>query len=148
VRCTAALATALLAVASSCFAQSALTDAAPTATAPHRPAYQLDRSEENWQLLQDSSQREDFWDPLKYRSLGRVGWYVTLAGEIRPMYEVYHNYNWGLGPQDPTGYFLQRIMASTDWHLGDRARVFVEWRSRDALGRNGGPRPSQDKDIL
>jgi Alginate export len=148
VRCTAALATALLAVASSCFAQSALTDAAPTATAPQRPAYQLDRSEENWQLLQDSSQREDFWDPLKYRSLGRVGWYVTVAGEIRPMYEVYRNYNWGLGPQDPTGYFLRRIMASTDWHLGDRARVFVELRSGDVFGRNGGPRPSQDKDVL
>jgi hypothetical protein len=39
-------------------------------------------------------------------------------------------------------------MGSTDFHLGDRSRVFVELRSGDVYGRNGGPRPSQDKDTL
>ena len=98
--------------------------------------------------MQDPSQREDFWDPLKYRPLGREGWYLTLAGEIRPFYEIYHNYNWGAGPQDRNGYYLQRFMGSTDLHLGDRTRVFVELQSGDVFGRNGGPRPSQDKDTL
>jgi hypothetical protein len=83
----------LLLLASPCFAQSTPTQPPPTASAPQRPAYNLDRSEEHWQLLQDPSQREDFWDPLKYRPLGREGWYLTLAGEIRPFYEIYHNYN-------------------------------------------------------
>jgi hypothetical protein len=54
----------------------------------------------------------------------------------------------GAGPQSPYGYYLQRIMGSTDLHLGDRTRVFVELRSGDIFGRNGGPRPSQDKDTL
>jgi hypothetical protein len=116
--------------------------------APQRPATNLDRSEEDWQFLKDSSQREDFWDPLKYRPLGRNGWYMTVAGEIRPLFEIYHNYNWGAGPQDKNGYYLQRFMGSTDVHLGNRTRVFVELRSGDVFGRNGGPRPSQDKDTV
>ena len=73
--------------------------------------------------MQDPSQREDLWDPLKYISLAREGWYLTLAGEIRPFYEIYHNYNWGAGPQDGNGYYLQRIMGSTDLHLGGRIYI-------------------------
>ena len=98
--------------------------------------------------MQDSSKREDFWDALKYIPLARKGSYLTLAGEVRPFYEIYRSYNWGAGPQDRNGYYLQRIMGSTDLHLGDRTRVFVELRSGDVFGRNGGPRPSQDKDTL
>jgi hypothetical protein len=143
-----ALLTILLLVASSCFAQSPPAETAPTASAPQRPAYNLDRSEEDWKFLQNRSRREDFWDPLKFIPLGRDNWYVTMAGEIRPFYEIYHNYSWGTGPQTPNGYYLQRIMGSTDFHLGDRSRVFVELRSGDVYGRNGGPRPSQDKDTL
>jgi len=143
-----ALLAVLLLKASQCFAQSTPTGAPPTASAPQRPAYNLDRSEEDWKFLQDPSQREDLWDPLKYIPLAREGWYLTLAGESRPFYEVYHNYNWGAGPQDGNGYYLQRIMGSTDLHLGDRTLVFVELQSGDVFGRKGGPRPSQNKDTL
>ena len=139
---------AFLLLAPPCFAQSVPTHAPTAASTLQRPASNLDRSEENWRFLQDPSQREDFWDPLKYRPLGREGWYVTLAGEFRPFYEIYDNYNWGAGPQDRNGYYLQRFMGSADWHFGDRARVFLELRSGDVFGRNGGPRPSQDKDTL
>jgi hypothetical protein len=139
---------AVLLLAPSCFAQSVPTQAPATASAPQRPASSLDRSEENWRFLQDPSQREDVWDPLKYRPLGREGWYVTLAGEVRPFYEIYHNYNWGAGPQDRNGYYLQRFMGSADVHFGDQARVFVELRSGAVFWRNGGPRPSQDQDLL
>jgi alginate export protein len=113
-----------------------------------RPPYNLDRSEEDWSFLQDPSQRTDFWDPLKYVPLGPEGWYMTLAGEVRPFYEFYHNYNWGAGPQSGNGYYLQRFMGSTDFHLGDRIRVFVQLQSGTVFGRNGGPRPSQDQDTL
>jgi hypothetical protein len=143
-----ALLALLLIMVSLCFAQSAPPEAQPRASTPERPAYTLDRSEEDWKFLQDSSQHQDLWDPLKYVPLGRKGWYLTLAGEMRPFFEIYHNYNWGAGPQDGNGYYLQRIMASTDLHLGDRSRVFVELRSGDVFGRNGGPRPSQDKDTF
>ena len=108
----------------------------------------MDRSEEDWSFLRDAALQADFWDPLKYVPLGRRDWYLTLAGEARPFYEFYHNYNWGAGPQDGGGYSLQRFMGSTDFHFGDRARIFVELRSGSVLGRNGGPRPSQDKDTL
>jgi hypothetical protein len=39
-------------------------------------------------------------------------------------------------------------MGSTDFHLGDRIRVFVQLQSGTVFGRNGGPRPSQDQDTL
>jgi hypothetical protein len=76
---SASMLAVLLLLASPCFAQSVPTQAAPTASAPQRPAYNLDRSEEDRQFLQDPSQREDFWDPLKYIPLGREGWYLTVA---------------------------------------------------------------------
>lgn len=113
-----------------------------------RPVYSLDRSEEAWGLLRDPALRVDPWDPLKYVPLGRDGWYLTLGGESRSFYELYRNYNWGAGAQDANGYFLQRFMGSADFHFGDRFRVFVEVRSGLEGGRNGGPRPSQDKDTL
>jgi len=47
---------------------------------PDRPPYHMDRSEENWSFLQDSSMRSDFWDPIKYIRLGREGWYLSLWG--------------------------------------------------------------------
>jgi hypothetical protein len=145
---SASMLAVLLPLASTCFAQSVPTQAPPTASAPQRPAYNLDRSEDDWQPLPDPSQREDFWDPLKYIPLGREGWYLTVAGEIRPFYEIYHNYNWGAGPQSPNGYYLQRFMGSTDLHLGGRTRVFVELRSGDVFGRNGGPRPDAHVEII
>ncbi|MBS1831481.1 MAG: alginate export family protein, partial [Acidobacteria bacterium] len=45
------------------------------------PAYQLDRSEEDWSWLRDPARRTDVWDPLKYIRLGRGRdhWYVTLG---------------------------------------------------------------------
>ncbi len=54
---------------------------------PDRPPYHMDRCEENWSFLQDSSLRSDFWDPIKYIRLGREGWHLSLGGEFRPMYE-------------------------------------------------------------
>jgi hypothetical protein len=142
------LALFLLMASSGGFAQSIPAEAPPAGSTPQRPAYNLDRSEEDWKLLRDPSRHQDFWDPLKFISLGREDRYVTMGGEIRPFYEFYRNYNWGGGPQSPNGYYLQRIMGSADFHLGDRSRVFVELRSGDVYGRNGGPRPSQDKDTL
>ena len=78
--------------------QSSQTDIA------QRPAYSLDRSEENWRILESPSRRADVWDPLKYVSLGQEDRYLTLAGDIRSCFETYRNYYWGAGPEDHNGY--------------------------------------------
>ena len=46
-------------------------------------AYSLNTADEDWSFLSDRSKRSDFWDPLKYISLGGEGRYLTLSSEIR-----------------------------------------------------------------
>ena len=125
-----------LLIASPSFAQSAQSSETGAA---QRPAYSLDRSEENWRILESPSRRADPWDPLKYVSLGQEDRYLTLAGDFRSCFESYRNYYWGAGPEDHNGYYLQRFMGSADLHAGNRTRVFVEFRSGEIFGRNGGP---------
>lgn len=148
---SATFAAVLLPLALSCYGQPASFPPSPNAPPPSvaaRPEYKLDRSEEDWSLLRDPALHADPWDRFKYLSLGRNGWYMTLGGEIRTFYEFYRNYNWGTGPQDGNGYYLQRLMSSADLRFGNRARVFFEIRSGVEAGRNGGPRPSQDRDTF
>lgn len=110
------------------------------------PAYSLDRSDEDWSARRGSAQRGP-WERLKYLPLGHGGAYVTLASDLRSLYEFYDGYNWGDGPQDKDGYALLRAMGSADLHVGD-ARLFAELRSGLVSGRSGGARPSQDRDTL
>lgn len=107
-----------------------------------RPAYQLLRYDEDWSSLSDSAQRTDWLDGLKYLSLGRPGWYVTLGGELREKFELLDQPGFGLGPEDQTGYLLQRYLFSSDFHFGSRFRFFTELQSGLEEGRNGGPRPT------
>ncbi|MCI0537780.1 MAG: alginate export family protein [Verrucomicrobiales bacterium] len=108
----------------------------------------MDRSDEDWSFLCDPALRADPWDPVKYIPLGREGWFLSLSGEFRPMYEFYKNYNWGTGPQDGNGFYLNRLIGHADFHFGETARVFFELKSGLVFSRNGGPRPSIDKDNL
>jgi len=114
----------------------------PPATAGNssRPVYQLDRSEEDWSgLCSQAVKRDDFWDLLKCVGLRRPFWYASLGSELRGSYEVYRNYNWGSGPQDRNGYYLNRLISHADFYLGPSVRVFAELQSGLELGRNGGP---------
>jgi hypothetical protein len=79
-----------------------------------RPVYvPLDRSEEDWSILNDPELRKDPWDPLKYIVLlNAPGWYLTLAGEERSFDELYRNYHWGAGPQDGNG---SRVNETIHW---------------------------------
>jgi len=52
------------------------------------------------------------------------------------------NRGFGTGPADQSGYFLQRYLFSSDFHLGPRFRVFTELQSAFEEGRKGGPRPT------
>lgn len=113
-----------------------------------RPSYRLDRSEEEWSFLRDAKLRTDAWDPIKYIPFGRERWFVSLGGEFRPMYEFYRNYDWGAGPQDSSGYYLNRFIGHSDFHFGEPVRVFLELKSGLVLGRKGGPRPSIHEDKI
>jgi hypothetical protein len=125
------------------------TDSPPTTAANSRPVYQLDRSEEDWSgFCRQANGRDDFWDPLKCIGLGRPFWYVSFGAEVRSSYEVYRNYNWGSGPQDRNGYYLNRLISHGDFHLGPSLRIFAELQSGLEFGRNGGPRPAIDEDKL
>jgi hypothetical protein len=139
-------------------AQSAPSGAAPSQissvnsgqeTEKNRPEYRLDQGDEDWSSLCNRAMRgNDFWDPLKCVALGRPSWYVSFGGQLKGEYELYRNYNWGDGPQDGNGYYLNRVLAHSDFHFGARVRVFAEFESGLEFGRNGGPRPSIDEDKL
>jgi hypothetical protein len=115
---------------------------AQSAATEQRPAYQPFRYDEDWSFLSVNSRESDWLDPLKYISLGREDWYLTIAGEIRERYELLDEPAFGAGPEDKNGYFLQRYLLSTDFHLGSRVRAFTEVQSGLENGRNGGPRPT------
>jgi hypothetical protein len=115
---------------------------AQSAATEKRPAYQSFRYDEDWSFLSVNSRESDWLDPLKYISLGREDWYATVAGEIRERYELLDEPGFGAGSEDKNGYFLQRYLLSSDFHLGSRVRAFTEVQSGLENGRNGGPRPT------
>jgi hypothetical protein len=112
-----------------------------------RPLYLLPRYEEDWSLLSDPAKRDDFWDPIKFIPLNENrNVFLSLGGEIRETYERFHNTNFGLSPDDPDGYLLQRYLFHVDFHAGQRFRFFGELNSSLEDGRTGGPRPlDEDK---
>jgi hypothetical protein len=49
---------------------------------PQRPAYTLERYDEDWSFLQDASKRTGLFDPIKWIPLGkRESWFLTLGGD-------------------------------------------------------------------
>jgi hypothetical protein len=107
-----------------------------------RPAYQPFRYDEDWSFLASNSHSADWLDRLKYIPLRREDWYVTIGGEIRERFELLDQPNFGTGPEDKNGYFLQRYLLSSDFHFGSHVRAFTEFQSGLEDGRNGGPRPT------
>jgi hypothetical protein len=106
-----------------------------------RPSYTVWRYDENYQFLENTSARTDFFDPIKFIPLNKTGdWYVSFGGQLRDRYEHFENYNFGTGPQTSDGYNLARILAYSDLHLGPNLRFFFEGISAFEAGRNGGPR--------
>ena len=78
-------------------------------TAPVR-IYLTNPAEENWSFLKDQSKRADFWDPLKYISLGAEDRFLTLSGEIRFRPEGFRIRGVGDIPSTLDSYFLQRYL--------------------------------------
>lgn len=106
------------------------------------------RYDEDYSLLRNGPTAANFGERLKFIPLDATGdaW-LTFGGESRSRYEYFRHAQWGAGPQDRDGYFLQRTMLHADWHLAPEARVFVQLKSGLENGRDGGPR-STDEDRL
>jgi len=113
------------------------------------PDDRLSHAEDNSvDLCPQTIKSGDFWDPLKCVRLGPPLWYVSFGAELRSSYELYRHYNWGSGPQDRNGYYLNRVIGHADFHFGRTVGIFAEVQSGLEFGRNGGPRPAIDEDKL
>ena len=126
-------------------AAQAQTDQPASSAEPVR-TYTLLREDEDWSFLKDPSLRQDFWDPSEVHPLGPDGWYLSIGGETREVFEQVGNDNWGKQPYTNT-FFLERYMLHTDWHFGKHFRAFVQLKSGLESFRQGGPRPIDEKKL-
>jgi hypothetical protein len=110
-------------------------------------AYRSDRSDEDWSFLRDGSLKKDFWDPLKYISLGEENRYLTLSGEIRFRPEGFRVRGLEGGSSTSDGYLLQRYLVGADLHLSPRFRIFSEIQSGIATGKLRSPRPTDQNTL-
>src|SRR5271170_4318481 len=74
-------------------------------SSPPTRTYHLLREDDDWTFLANSSltnsaERQDFWDPIKYIPLrpDRNGWFLSMSGEAREVWEQIRNDNWGQQP--------------------------------------------------
>ncbi|HXN23182.1 MAG TPA: alginate export family protein [Candidatus Dormibacteraeota bacterium] len=97
---------------------------APT---PQRPAYTLERHDENWSFLRDPSKGTDFFDPIKWIPLGKnASWFLTLGGELRERFQDVRNPAFALPSAVRNTDFFHRTFLFGDVHLGPHFRTFVE----------------------
>jgi hypothetical protein len=120
----------------------------PAESPPPARIYHLLREDDDWSFLADPTQRQEFWDPIKYIRLrpGRDDWYLSMGGEAREVWEQIGNDNWG---QQPfwNAYLNERYMLYFDLHYGEHVRTFVELKSGINSYRIGGPRPIDEKKL-
>jgi len=120
----------------------------PAESPPPARIYHLLRVDDDWSFLADRTQRQEFWDPIKYIRLrpGRDDWFLSMGGEAREIWEQIGNDNWGQQPF-MNGYFNERYMLYFDLHYGEHMRTFVELKSGINSYRIGGPRPIDEKKL-
>lgn len=102
--------------------------------------YKINRQDEDWSSFKDKTKRVDWSDHLKYISLGKENFYLSIGGEARPFYEFFRNENWGGAARDDNGWVLQRYMLHADFRLGSRLRIFAQIKSGLINDRTGGAR--------
>jgi len=114
--------------------------------APNVRAYRSNPAEEDWSFLR-SAEKNDFWDPLKYISLGRENRYLTLSGEMRFRPEGFRIRGPEGSPSLIDTYLLQRYLFGADLHLSRRFRVFTEVQSGIVSGKLQSPRPTDRNSV-
>jgi hypothetical protein len=125
---------------------TAQTGSAKTAATP--PPYLPQAWDIDWSYLRNPKMRVDWTDRLHYIPLGSSGDHtLSLTGQIRERGEYQDHPAFGAQPSD-NGYLLQRYLLSGDLRLGSHLRTFLQLDSGLIEGRDGGPRPGIDKDLL
>jgi len=104
-------------------------------------AYRSNPADEDWSFLREAA-KTDFWDPVKYISLGRENRYLTLSGEMRFRPEGFRIRGPEGSPSLIDTYLLQRYLFGADLHLSRRFRVFTEVQSGIVSGKLQSPRPT------
>lgn len=112
-----------------------------------RTGYLLDAAEEYWPAGSDSA-HFNIANRIKHLPVNNHKGFNTPGINLRETYELFDNYFWDMGPQDNNGYFLHRILLHDDFRWNRYLRVFGELQSSTVTGRNGGPRPVQDRNDL
>lgn len=116
------------------------------AAQPAQRTYLPNPADEDWSFLRDTSKRIDFWDPIKFISLGPTS-HLTLSGEIRYRPEGLSIRGVGERPRVTDNYVLQRYLFGANVQLGRRFRVFGEIQSGVINGKIGSPRPTDHNTI-
>ena len=91
-----------------------------------------------------ASSERDLTDRFHYISLDDNS-FLSITGQIRERGEYQDHPAFGAQPPD-NGYFQQRYLISSDLHLTEHSRTFLQLNSGLTNGRDGGPRPGIDED--
>lgn len=110
------------------------------AAAPTRPAYQFLRSTEDWSVFRNAPDRgQDPFDAFKFVPLDAAGadW-ASFGGDVRVRSETWTGFNFGApaGVSHDDTFFLSRLRAHGDLHLGDSLRFFAELKGDYASRRD------------
>ena len=101
------------------------------------PGFSLLRASEDYRFLEPYRNAESgLWTKLKYIPLGDRS-YLSVGGDWRTEFQVLRNEVWTEGENDSP--LFVRFMLHTDWHVGERLRIFAQLKSGHAIGRNGPP---------
>jgi hypothetical protein len=107
---------------------------------PQRPAYTLERYDEDWSFLCGSSKRADLFDPIKCIPLrGDRPWFLTLGGELRERVQDTRNPAFGLPSPVRNADVYHRAFLFADVHLGPQFRTFVEFVNGETEGTTKTP---------
>ncbi len=114
-----------------------------------RPAFPLLTYDEEDRYLANMKCRTEPLDFLKFIPLrkGSEKSYLSIGAFTRERGEYVSHPTWANTPPG-SNYLLQRIYLHTDFHFQPRFRFFGELGSSLEYGRDGGPRPVYDKDVL
>lgn len=121
------------------------------ASASGRPGFQTLRYEEDWSFLaQVPKEEQQPLDALKYIPLGsNDSFWLSLGGQARLRFENWSNFVFSPAAANDDDYWLVRLRAHADLHLGDYLRLFVEGKSAHAPERTlPGGRRTLDVDEL
>ena len=100
------------------------------------PGFKPLRYDENYEVLQTDSIKNNWYHTLKYLPVSKDRRaYFSFGGELRYQYFYSKNEAWGDGPDDADGYVLSRMLLHADFHPAKYVRAFLQLQSSNADGR-------------